>query len=144
MESQHHNQTYNTHVWFLDPALITASWNSRKGDQWFWNSAARHLSQHCYYSGCKGAAKLEILDIQTIFNIGLKISNLLSFATEASTTPVRKGIQLLKISVPTLMDTSCDGNHFVNNSSCMFTTGPNYLTRGNCISEACIQGWTGT
>ena len=37
----------------------------------------------------------------SIFSIGLKISKLLSSATEAPTTPVREGICLLKISIPT-------------------------------------------
>ena len=36
-----------------------------------------------------------------IFSIGLKSSKLLSSATEAPTTPVRQGIRLLKIAVPT-------------------------------------------
>ena len=36
-----------------------------------------------------------------IFSTGLKISNLLFSATEASTTPVKEGVHVPKISVPT-------------------------------------------
>ena len=43
--------------------------------------------------------KFQISDI--IFSLDLKISKFLSSATEAPTTPVREGMRLPKISVPT-------------------------------------------
>ena len=65
-----------------------------------------------------------------IFSIGLKISKLLSFATEAPTcaAPVRQGLCLPKSVFPHLMDTYCNDNCFVNSLSYAYRyiAGPNY------------------
>ena len=78
------------------------------------------------------------------------ISKLILSAMEAPIIPIREGICLPKISVPTFDGyvctcTSYNGNRFVNNSSCMYTKVPKIVSCDKAsTSEGCIEGQTNT